>query len=438
MSYAVQPPAPAPAAEAPEPSSRPASVGLASLLLLVMAVVGLAYAVITLVVAPGTVDRFQDAAAGSDDVDGIVTVVWIGAALSAVLAVIVFALFVVLALGLRRGSNGVRIATLVVCGLGILGGLASALTVTAQDGTDAAPGTLGAALVDAYPGGWIPMNLGLALAQVVAYVIVGALLLASPRPFFGRPPKPEPADPFATPTSAPASYPTSGPAGYPTSGPAGYPTSGPAGGYPAPGYAAPGYPAPGYAAPGYPSPGYPAAGYPSPGYPAAGYPGPGYQASGYPGPGGYPAPSGYGAPGGFGAPGQPVYGAPYPAPPAVPTEAPGQTSPWAAPPPTAPTAPPAVPTDPSPAAAAPPSASTVSSSAAASAPSDSPVAAADAADSVTSVTSEGQPAVGGSGEASSDVIGGSAAATVSDRSDRGDESSHDAAEKPAREPGNNG
>src|SRR5690349_17011000 len=117
MSYAMQSPAAAPAPTTSAPR-RPGSVTSASALLILMAVVGLGYAVATLAIAPGTVDRFQAAAAGgnSADVDGFVTVVWIGAALSAVLAVILFALYVVLALGLRRGSNAARIATGVVAG----------------------------------------------------------------------------------------------------------------------------------------------------------------------------------------------------------------------------------------------------------------------------------------------------------------------------------
>ena len=127
------------------------SVGIASVLLIVMAVVGLAYAVATLAIAPGTVDRFRAAAGDSPDVDGSVTVLWIGAALGAVLAVILFALYVVLALGLRRGSNGIRIATLVVCVLGLLAGCASTLTMAVQRGGESAPGSVGAALANAYP-----------------------------------------------------------------------------------------------------------------------------------------------------------------------------------------------------------------------------------------------------------------------------------------------
>jgi hypothetical protein len=266
MSYAMQPPAAAPApTTAPR---RPASVASASVLLIVMAVAGLAYAIATLAVAPGTVDRFRAAAGGANsvDVDGFVTVVWIGAALSAVLAVILFALYVVLALGLRRGSNAARIATWVVAGLGLLAGCASTATVAVERAGDPVQGSLSAALSDAYPGSWIPLNVSLAIAQMLGYVLVGVLLLASPGTFFGRAPKPLPPDPFAAPQPGPPTYgaPNHGVPGYGPPGSA--PAYGPPGGYPPPpaGYGPP--PTGGYSAP-------PTGGY-GPPHPAAGPAGP--------------------------------------------------------------------------------------------------------------------------------------------------------------------
>jgi hypothetical protein len=199
MSYAAPSPAAAPApAAAPR---RPAAVTFASVLLIVMAVVGLAYGIATLAIAAGTVDRFRTAAGSSpvSDIDGYVTVVWISAAVGAVISIILFALCVVLAMGLRRGSNAARIGTWVVAGLGLLAGCGSAVTVAVQRGGDPARDTLGAALADAYPGPWIALNVTLTVAQMLGYVIVGVLLLVSPGPFFGRAPKPLPPDPFAAP-----------------------------------------------------------------------------------------------------------------------------------------------------------------------------------------------------------------------------------------------
>ncbi|MET8151902.1 hypothetical protein ACIBSW_37145 [Actinoplanes sp. NPDC049668] len=229
MSYAMQPPVAAPQPAAPR---RPASVAFAAILLVVMAVAGLAYAIAAIAIVPGTVDRFRDATGGSGgaDVDGMVTVVWIVAAVGAVLAVILFALYVVLALGLRRGSNAARIATWVVSGLGLLAGCASTVVVTVQLGGDATAGTPEAALADAYPGSWLGLNVVLCVAQMAGYVIVGLLLLAAPGTFFGRAPKSLPPDPFANP--ALAGYPPV-PAGYGPQPMSGYPAP-PAGGYGSP------------------------------------------------------------------------------------------------------------------------------------------------------------------------------------------------------------
>jgi hypothetical protein len=175
MTYAAAPPAPPAAPSAPR---RPVTVSLAAGLLAVMGLVGLGYAVTTLAVTPGVVDRFRDAAAGGD-VDGYVTGVWMLATIGAVLAVVLFALYIVLALGLRRGARGFRTATWVVCGLGLLFGCGSAATVGAQRVGDGVPGTPGYELSAAYPGSWIEINVALALAQALGYAIVAGLLMGS-------------------------------------------------------------------------------------------------------------------------------------------------------------------------------------------------------------------------------------------------------------------
>jgi hypothetical protein len=176
MSYAVEPPAVAGTAR-----SRPLPVTLAAALLAVLGLAGLGYAVATLAVTPGVVGRFRHAAAGADpsDVDGFVTVLWVAAAVAAVLAIILFALYVVLALGLRRGSNAARIGTWVVSGLGLLAGCGSAVAVVIQRRGVETPGTLGTALADAYPNGWIGLNIAMAVAQMAGYVAVAILLAVS-------------------------------------------------------------------------------------------------------------------------------------------------------------------------------------------------------------------------------------------------------------------
>ena len=184
MSYAVEPPG-----AVDSPRSRPVPVTLAAALLGVMGLAGLAYAVATLAVTPGVVGRFRAAAIGADraDVNGFVTVLWVAAAVAAVLAIVLFALYVMLALGLRRGSNAARIGAWVVCGLGLLAGCASTTAVVVQRRGVETPGTLGTALADAYPNGWIGLNVAVAVAQMVGYVAVAVLLLASPSAFFRRP-----------------------------------------------------------------------------------------------------------------------------------------------------------------------------------------------------------------------------------------------------------
>jgi hypothetical protein len=179
MSYAVQ--APPAAAEA----RRPGTVSLAATLLAVMAVVGLGYAVASLAVASGTVSRYRASAGGADpdDVDGTVFLVWAGAGMAVAIAVLLFALYTVLALGLRRGSNAARITTWVVCALGLIAGCGSALTVFSQDNLSE-PGLT--TLADAYPNGWVGVNVGMAIAQIIGYLLVAGLLVASPGRWFGR------------------------------------------------------------------------------------------------------------------------------------------------------------------------------------------------------------------------------------------------------------
>ncbi|BCJ43727.1 hypothetical protein GCM10010168_39640 [Actinoplanes ianthinogenes] len=278
MSYAALPSVSVPS---PPAGERPAAVTTASAMLWLMGAAGLVYAIATVAVAPGTVSRFRDAA-GGDAAENFASVVWLDAALAAVLSILAFALFVVLGLALRRGSRVARIAALVVSALGVLGGLGSFVTVVAQRSGDPVPGSLGDALGSAYPEGWLGLNVVVCALQVLAYLAVGAMLLAAPRTYFGYPPKP-----------ATAAHPVApgmpGPYGAPATAahPAGMP-----GPYGAPATAA--HPA------GMPGPyGAPAtAPHPAPfGSPVApGTPGPyGAPASGpygtpYPGPGGYPTP----------------------------------------------------------------------------------------------------------------------------------------------------
>jgi hypothetical protein len=181
MSYAIQPPPVA----APPAARRPVAVSLAVTLLWVMAATGLAYAIGMVAVTPGVVGRFRDSAPGSAAVDNFVTVIWLVAALSLVLGLLMVALFVVLGLALRRGSQLARGITLGVCGLGLLTGFGTLVVLAVQRAGEATPGTLSEALNAAYPNGWIVLNVAVAAAQVIAYLVVAVLVLAAPSAFFG-------------------------------------------------------------------------------------------------------------------------------------------------------------------------------------------------------------------------------------------------------------
>jgi hypothetical protein len=77
------------------------------------------------------------------------------------------------------------VVTLVVCGLGLVAGCASAGIVVAQRGASDGGG-LTVPLNDAYPPAWVSLNVALAIAQMVGYLTVGVLLLVGTGQFFHR------------------------------------------------------------------------------------------------------------------------------------------------------------------------------------------------------------------------------------------------------------
>lgn len=180
------------------PARRPAVVLMVAGVLLVMAVAALAYAVVDLVVLGGTVDAFRTAAratsASPEQIDDVVTLLRASAVLSAVVAALSAPVLAGLALGLLAGRNGVRVATWVVSGLGLLAGCCS---VAVLIGERAAPLQLGSGeqavaellglIGDAYPSWWIPLNAGLSVAQGLGYLVVATLLaLPAANAWFGR------------------------------------------------------------------------------------------------------------------------------------------------------------------------------------------------------------------------------------------------------------
>jgi hypothetical protein len=222
MSYPIgsQPPAAARA-------RRPAAVMAAAALLAVMAAAGVANAVVGLFALQGITNRFRSAAdatdASSRDVGDLVAALRVSVAVGLVIALVVAVLLAALAVGILRGSAGVRVATWVVCGVGALcGGCGLAILVGQRlaplDVNTADAAVTLRALSDAYPGWWLPLNGALLAAQAFGYLLV-AVLLAVPaanqffrrrrvlpeRPSYPLPPGPHPTSPSAP---SPASPPT--------------------------------------------------------------------------------------------------------------------------------------------------------------------------------------------------------------------------------------
>lgn len=198
------------------PARRPAVVTAATAVLVLMAAGALAYAVAGLLTVDGTVRAFRSAAgstsAGPAEIDAVVLLLWLVAALSAVLSVAVAPLLGGLALGLRRGRPGARVATWVVCGVGLLCGCCGVGVLTAERavplrlGADArSTAELYALIPDAHPGWWLPLNAGLSVAQMLGYLVVAALLaLPAAHAWFRRPvatPHPAGSPPHPRPTS---------------------------------------------------------------------------------------------------------------------------------------------------------------------------------------------------------------------------------------------
>jgi hypothetical protein len=196
-------------------------VSVAAAILLTMAAVGLLYAVAALaltVPAVDTIDR-RARASGSTaaEIDDFVALVWWGAGIGLVVAVLVGALLVALAVGLRRGSQPARVTTWVVGGLGLFCGCAATGTTWIQRTVPMElPGVgFGAAVNAAYPGWWFPLNGALAGAQILGYLVVMVLLAAGSQDWFRRPDPLPPGYPWpgAGPaaTFPPASFPPPAP-----------------------------------------------------------------------------------------------------------------------------------------------------------------------------------------------------------------------------------
>ncbi|MFD0785429.1 hypothetical protein ACFQZ8_16090 [Micromonospora azadirachtae] len=177
--------------------------------LLLMAVVALAYGVAGLLVIGGTVDRFRAAAGGAsaDQVDGTVALLRASAGVSAVASLLAAVVLAGLAIGVGGGRPGARVTVWAVSGIGAICGCCGLAffvgqrSVPLQLGTRDQPNTeLFGLIADAYPPWWIPLGGGLSIGQTLGYLVVAVLLaLPAANAWFRRrsapaaPPGPPPA-----------------------------------------------------------------------------------------------------------------------------------------------------------------------------------------------------------------------------------------------------
>ncbi|WP_229398948.1 hypothetical protein [Micromonospora okii] len=190
------------------PARRPAAVGLAAAVLVLMAAAALAHALAALAALGGTVDRFRAAAPGTatpGEIDGLVTLLRLTVLLPAALTVLVGVVLLGLAAGLLARRAGARVATWVVCGLGLASGCCGLAVLVGQRavplrlsaGDRATDAELLGLVGGAYPSWWIPVNAALSVGQALGYLGV-AVLLALPAAnawFRRRRPAPAPVGP---------------------------------------------------------------------------------------------------------------------------------------------------------------------------------------------------------------------------------------------------
>ncbi|MDR7323692.1 MULTISPECIES: hypothetical protein [Catenuloplanes] len=173
----------------PAPATRPpGTVSLAAALLIVMGVVGiLAAALHLLLTINGLADFASDARRFGGDptlIDRVEGGIRGAAIAGVVLSGVVGVLLVSLAVGVRSGLTAARVATWVVCALGLCGGAASLAAGLLQrdlGSDDPRVAAVFAASADVYPGWWVAAGIGLAVAQVVGYFLVAVFLAAGTR-----------------------------------------------------------------------------------------------------------------------------------------------------------------------------------------------------------------------------------------------------------------
>lgn len=178
---------------------RPAVVTAAAAILGLLALLNVVNAILHLAAINTVLNHFRVRAvlAGVDpaDLGPIETSLKTGLVISALAAVLVAIVLAILAWGVWQGSQVARIATWVVCGLGIMfaccglsgAGFLGTGNVTVRGGGDPSVTRGAQALVDSFPGWWAGLT-GLSSAGQVLGYIATAVLLALPAAnlFFSR------------------------------------------------------------------------------------------------------------------------------------------------------------------------------------------------------------------------------------------------------------
>lgn len=188
--------------EAGKPA-RPVSVLIAALLMGLMALVGVISAIAGFIASATVIDEFRVRALGKgvlvSDVDDFANVFRGTLIVAAVLTLLFSVLLAVLAIGVLRGNNPSRIATWVVCALGVLCGCCglcgafsssfSSDNVTVNGGDNTSQ-LLTEALLEALPGWYSGLTGGSAALQTLGYIAVAALLaLPAANAFFRKRPQ---------------------------------------------------------------------------------------------------------------------------------------------------------------------------------------------------------------------------------------------------------
>jgi amino acid transporter len=194
----------APPPPTPEPGRRPATVTVAGLLMLVVALCSVIYLVASLAVIGAFTDLFAEAFAGTDAEGSEGVLATVSVVLPSVAYLLIAVTLLILTVFNNRGRNGSRIATWIVggvaaccCGINML---STAFTDLGAAGTGSPDfpdaGEIERLYSEHVPGWYDPTTITVIVVSLLA-LVVALILLALPasNEFFRRRPEPEPPTP---------------------------------------------------------------------------------------------------------------------------------------------------------------------------------------------------------------------------------------------------